>query len=354
MKARVRLGLLVAAPLVAAVSSFAQGTISVIGILHTDKGDFPANRVEVLLETRGAIVGETYADDEGRFGFYGLDPNLYHVVIQDPDYVSVDQEVELNPTQLQQTILVSIFLTARGSPTASDRPVGIGPDRRMMNSSQAGTQEKPQKGSNPYLTSVADYNRHYPHNAVKEFEKGAESLRKNKLDDARKHYEKALKIAPNFYPARNDLGTVYLQKRDFAPAQEQFQQVVRENPNDPSAYFNLANVHLLIQDYDGGLQFVSQGLGKLPNAPAGLFIEGALYRHMGKYPEAERCLRDAIKGDPTLANAHLELANLYRQEEDRSDLVAELRTFLKLYPNNPMCPQVKSALQKLGGAKSAN
>jgi tetratricopeptide (TPR) repeat protein len=216
------------------------------------------------------------------------------------------------------------------------------------------SQEPTQKGSNPYLTSVADYNRHYPHDAVKEFEKGAEALRKNKLDDARKHYEKALKIAPNFYPARNDLGTVYLQKREFAGAQEQFQQVVLENPNDPSAYFNLANVHLLIQDYDGGLAFVNQGLSKMPNAPNGLFIEGALYRHIGKYPEAERCLRDAIKGDPTLANAHLELANLYREEQDRSAMVAELQTFLKLYPNNPMCPQVKNALQKLGGAKPAN
>lgn len=354
MKARVRLGLLLVVPLVAAVSGFAQGTISIIGILHSQNGDFPANRVEVLLETRGAVVGQTYADDEGRFGFYGLDPNLYHVVIQDPDYVSVDQEVELNPTQLQQTTTVSIFLTPRDSPTASERPSGMGPDRRMMNSSQTSAQEKPQKGSNPYLTSVADYNRHFPHDAVKEFEKGAEDLRKSKLDDARKHYEKALKIAPNFYPARNDLGTVYLQKRDFAGAQQQFQQVIQENPNDPSAYFNMANIHLLIQDYDTGLRYVSQGLGKLPNAPNGLFIQGSLYRHMGKYPEAERCLRDAIKGDPTLANAHLELANLYRQEEDRGAMVAELQAFLKLYPNNPLCPQVKSALQKLGGAKSAN
>src|SRR5690348_14456052 len=144
------------------------------------------------------MVGQTYADDEGRFGFYGLDPNLYHVVVQDPEYVSVDQTVELNPTQLNQSTIVTIFLTRRDSPTASDRPAGGGPDQRMMNNSQSGSEEKPQKGSNPYLTSVADYNRHYPHDAVKEFEKGTADLRKNKLDDARKHYEKALKIAPNF------------------------------------------------------------------------------------------------------------------------------------------------------------
>ena len=340
--------------LAASSTAFAQGTISIIGVLHTEHGDLPPNRIEVLLETRGAVVGQTYADDEGRFGFYGLDPNLYHVVVQDQDYVSVDQTVELNPAQLNQAATVIIFLTRRDSPTASEGPGGIGPDRRGMNHSQTRGEEKPQKGSNPYLTSVADYNRHFPHDAVKEFEKGAEALRKSKLDDARKHYEKALKIAPNFYPARNDLGTVYLQKKDFVTAQEQFQQVIQENPNDPSAYFNMANIHLLIQDYDGGLRFVNQGLSKMPNAPDGLFIEGALYRHMGKYPEAERCLQDAIKGDPTLANAHLELANLYREEDNRGALVAQLQTFLKLYPGNPMCPQVKSALQKLGGGKTSN
>jgi len=42
------------------------------------------------------------------------------------------------------------------------------------------------------------------------------------------------------------------------------------------------------------------------------------------------------------------LVNLYRQEENRGAVVAELQAFLKLYPNNPIAPRVKGMLQKLG------
>jgi tetratricopeptide (TPR) repeat protein len=329
-------------------------TSNVIGVLQLERGSFPSERVEVKLESSGILVGQTFSDDEGRFAFNQVLGGVYHLVIDDPNYLPVEQTLQFDPS-FPMNMVLNIYLQPRKGSNNGESRVNDGAGSRLQTGGgQAADKTDSKRGVNPYTVSVADYNRHFPHDAVKEFEKGAEALRKNKLDDARKHYEKALNIAPNFYPARNDLGTVYLQKRDFQGAQDQFQQVIKENPNDPDAYFNLANVRLLIEDYDGGLNLVSQGLAKLPNAPQGLFIEGSLYRHLGKYPEAERCLRDAIKADPTLANAHLELANLYRQEDDRRDLTAELQTFLKLYPNNPLCPQVKNALQKLSSARPVN
>jgi len=68
--------------------------------------------------------------------------------------------------------------------------------------------------------------------------------------------------------------------------------------------------------------------------------------------EAEQSLRDALQYDPSLAMAHLELVNLYRQEENRPLIIAELESFLKLYPGNPMAPKVREALQRLTVASS--
>ena len=105
---------------------------------------------------------------------------------------------------------------------------------------------------------------------------------------------------------------------------------------------------LLSQQFQEGLDYVNRGLAKEPNSGTGLFIQGSLYRHLGRMPEAERSLRNSLQADPTLANAHLELVNLYRQQENRGAVVAELQAFLKLYPNNPIAPRVKNMLVKLG------
>src|SRR5205814_948240 len=143
----------------------------------------------------------------------------------------------------------------------------------------------------------------FPKDAVKEFNRGGESQRKGKLDEAAKHYLRCIALAADFFPAHNDLGTIYLQKADFPSARKEFEEVVKANPNDASAYFNLANVSLLSQQFQEGLDYVNRGLAKEPNSGTGLFIQGSLYRHLGRMPEAERSLRNSLQADPTLANA---------------------------------------------------
>jgi hypothetical protein len=59
-------------------------------------------------------------------------------------------------------------------------------------------------------------------------------------------------------------------------------------------------------------------------------------------------LRQALAADPALSRAHLELVNLYRQQERKADLVAELQAFLRLFPSDPLAPRVKETLFKLG------
>jgi len=326
---------------------------SIIVELSVARGGFPTGHVLVQLETRGAIVGQTFSDDEGKLAFYFLKANLYHVTINDNDYEPVSRDVPLNPSQNHMEI-VHIDLVPKSSDAASpfvtSRP---GANAHMMDTSVNQPQQRNVAG-NPYLTNPAEYNRQFPKEAVKEFDKGGESSRKGKFDDAIRHYLKALSLAPDYYPARNDLGTVYLQMGKFDAAREEFLHVLKSNANDPSAYFNLANVSLLTQEFQEGLQFAEQGLGKLPNSATGLFLRGCLDRRLGKFEEAERSLRDALQFDPSLANAHLELVNLYRQQENRQAVVAELQAFIKLFPNNPIVPRVKDALQRLQATPVVN
>lgn len=342
------------APSIGSCQGQAGGASNIIGLLHVEGGEFPAGHVEVLLESNGIQAMTTYADEEGRFAFNGLITGEYHVVIQDPAYVSVERTVTID-SLFPQTITLSFYLVPRESSNAStEAPATPGPDGRMMRASgSGGAPSQPQRGANPYLVSPQELGRNYPHEAVKEFEKGGESRRKGKLDEAIKHYEKAIKLAPDFYAAQNDLGTAYLEKHDFAEAEQEFEGVMKSNPSDPDAYFNLANADLLTGNFQQGLDYVNQGLAKQPNAALGLFVQGSLYRRLGDFAHAEHSLRDALQADPTLANAHLELVNLYREQENRGAMVSELQAFLKLYPKNAFVPQVKSALEKLSAPSAA-
>ena len=202
-------------------------------------------------------------------------------------------------------------------------------------------------GGNPHLTSSADLKKLFPREAIKEFDAGVKADNHHKPDDAIQHYEKALHIAPDFYPACNNLGTAYLNKGSYAAAEVQFRHAIRLNSNDAAAYFNLGNLHYLAHHYDEGLNWVNQGLNKEPSSAFGHFLKGSLISAAGDSVQAEKELQRSLDLDPKLAKAHLALVNLYLRQKRDTEAVTELQAFLKVLPNDPLAPKVREVLKKL-------
>src|ERR1700677_387278 len=177
------------------VLAFPQDNGRVIGQIRVVRGDFPSHAIMVELQLHGATVSSMYTDGEGRFGFYELQSNLYHVVVNDEDYYPVDEQVNLNLME-SQFAMAQIQLRPREKKNAD--PL-----------------DKQAAGSNPYIVDPAEY------------DKGLESEKKGKQDAALEHYETALKLAPDYYPAHNNLGVLYLGNSDFKSAADQFREAVR-------------------------------------------------------------------------------------------------------------------------------
>jgi tetratricopeptide (TPR) repeat protein len=308
-----------------------QGGIgSVIGELHLSRGDF-AERIFVELQLRSATISSAYSDDQGKFGFYALGSNPYHVVIQDERFYPVDQLVVLD-TSISQTSMVQITLTPR-EPVKKE-PL---PNRET--------------GSNPHLIDPAEYRQHFPKTAIKEFDKGVEADKKQKSDEAIQHYQKSISLAPDFYPAHNNLGSAYLTKSDFKSAQAQFEEAIKMGQSDAEGYLNLANVLLMAKSYEDALKNVEEGLRRNPNSAFGHFVLGSLYERMRKLPDAERALREALSLDPRMSRVHLELVNLYLRQQKKSEAGVELKAFLNDSPNDPLAPKAKEILEKLEGGR---
>jgi tetratricopeptide (TPR) repeat protein len=309
---------------------------SIIGQVRIARGSTPSEPVMVSLQSRGITITTTYTDGEGRFSVYGLPSNLYHVIINDPKYRPVEELVHFNPTLSPSTHVQVILypLDPQKQEEAAPQP-------------QA-------SGGNPYLVNVADYAKDFPKKAVAEFQKALKADQQGKTDEAIRDYRKAIEIAPNFYPAHNQLGVALLSRHDFAAAQAQFEEVLRLNQSDANAYFNLGNVFLLTDQLDDALRLLEEGLRKQPNSGLGKFLLGSAYRRAGRLPEAERALHDAIQFDATLSRAHLELVNLYLRQKRTPEAIGELKFFLKTFPADAMAPQARQILSRLEGPAQAS
>jgi tetratricopeptide (TPR) repeat protein len=303
----------------------AQQLGSVVGELHVNRGDFPG-RVLVELQLHGAPIASQYTDEQGKFAFTSLANNLYYIIIRDDRFYPVDQRAILD-LSITAVTMVQINLTPR---------------QAIQNDSL-----QTQKGSNPYIVDTEKYRWHFSKEALKEFDKGLRSDREGKREDAIRHYERALAVAPKFYPAHNNLGADYLSRSDFRSAQSHFEEAIKLNQSDSEAHLNLANVFLQTRKYDSALSNVEEGLRRQPNSAFGKFLLGAIYERLGRGPEAEKALHEALAIDPTMSKVHLELVNLYLAEQKTNEAKAELIAFLKEFPNDPLSARAREVLDRL-------
>jgi tetratricopeptide (TPR) repeat protein len=299
----------------------------IVGQIRVDRGDFPPHQIMVELQVRFSTINSVYADSQGRFGFYGLEANPYHVLIRDEAFRPVDELAIVNPT-VSPTTMVQVILEPRQETKQNAAQDRVG-------------------GSNPYLINSSEYKRNFPKSAVKEFEKGLDADGSGKTDDAARHYEKALRIAPDFYPAHNNLGSHYLNKGDSAAARKEFEEVIRLNQSDAAAYFNLTNVCLLLGQVNDAKRYLDEGMRRQPDSAFGQFLLGTLNIRESKLPQAEGALRRAIQLDPVMAQARLQLVNLLVQQGRKADAAEQLKEFVQAFPDNSLTPQARQLLQRL-------
>ncbi|HSE48453.1 MAG TPA: tetratricopeptide repeat protein [Terriglobales bacterium] len=306
-------------------------TGSIVGQISIARSGHPPSRIKVALEARGAVVNEVWTDDEGRYSFLFLVPNLYHVKVNDERFQPYSEDVSVNPVFTRSNILNITLI-----PKPPEKPAVPQPQVA---------------GQNPYVVD-ASYAKEFPKKVIKEFEAGVKEQDKGKLEKAIKHFEQALTLAPDFYPAHNNLGTAYVTQGRFDLAREQFESVLKLNQGDTQAYFNLGNVFLLTENFPEARRILEEGLRRQPQVALGHFLLGTVLARTHENDAAERELRKAQELDPLNPKVHLELVNLYLQQQKRQLAIAELHAFLTRFPDDPLAPQARAVLGRLEGSSA--
>jgi len=86
------------------------------------------------------------------------------------------------------------------------------------------------------------------------------------LDQARKSYERAMKLKPDYAEAINNLGTVYYAKKSYRRATSQYLKALRLNPNNPaSIYSNLGTAYFARKKYEEATTAYAKALSLDPD-----------------------------------------------------------------------------------------
>src|SRR6266481_3093198 len=307
-----------------------QGNIS--GQIRLVDGTFPAERIRVTLEGRGSVVDVTYGDSEGRFGFNNLLPNAYWVVIETGGYQPVRLQVVVNPASMQ-TNLVHVVLRRNPDEKTRSAPDEVG-------------------GANPDMVDVAELAKKFPPAVIRDFKDGMKAEQRGEMTAAVRLYEAALREAPDFYPAINNLGIRHLQKGDVQAAEAEFRRVIELNQNGAQAYFNLGNVLFMTNRNNEAKQTLEAGLRLSPSNAMGHYLNGSVLTRLGDFKAAEVQLKTAGELNPKMPQVPISLATLYLQSGREHEAAAMFESFLRQFPNHPMVPKVRAALNKMAKTSS--
>lgn len=123
--------------------------------------------------------------------------------------------------------------------------------------------------------------------------------------------------------------------QNHAAAIEQFRAAVKADPKVPNVHFGLAYLLWTQNQFDEAAKEFQAELDNVPEHAQALAFLADSYMQLNRSAEAMPLLLKAIKIDPKVPRAHLDLGILYADAGRREDALRELKTAVQLNPSDP-------------------
>jgi len=278
----------------------------------------PRGRLNIarLESLDGRIVKDTYVGPDGRFRLKKIPEGQYSITVRVGRSRLVRQTISILPAFADKKNRISFKLDVN----------------------KAAVEMAAQK------VNVAALQ--VPQKARAELRKAFEA--KGDISKVRQHLEAAIKIAPNFEEALNNLGTLHFRDRDYAIARELFERALKSNPESFAARVNLGGALLSLGEFERALQENIKAAGQRPNDSLAQSQLGMSYFYLRRYAEAVPHLELAKKADPlSPALPGLFLAMIREASGDRVGAISEYEEFLKAHPGHSTTEGIERRLASL-------
>jgi tetratricopeptide (TPR) repeat protein len=186
-----------------------------------------------------------------------------------------------------------------------------------------------------------------PDQARQEVSKGEEALTAKNAGEGIKHFEKAIKIYPDYPQAYRLLGEAYLQKQDWQQAESALKHSIELEPKLSASYLDLGTLYNQNKDYPAAESALKKCLEISPDSPAAQYELAKTYFATGRWQDAAPLAESSVKTLPDLAPAHVLLANIRLKQRDAPGALHEYQEYLRLEPDGSLAPQVRDMVAKL-------
>jgi len=280
----------------------------------TDNSPLPQN-VKVILETaQGTFSDQKFVSADGRFRFLTVEGVKYRLIVVAQGFQSAKQDVDDN-------------WGANHSPTIYLVPSG-------------------KKNSAPPAEVASDLAAPKP--ARKEYEAGYRELQAGNLEDARKHLEKAVGVAPCYARAQTALGVTLSMQHQPAAAEAAFHNSIKCDAGYAEAYQRLAILLKGEQKYQECETVLEQGLRRFPNEWGLHYQLGNAKAGLGDYAAAEQEFLKAQTLNADLPTEfHLRLAEFYRDWKKYDKARAEAEAYLRADPHGRLAEPARKMVEEL-------
>jgi tetratricopeptide (TPR) repeat protein len=151
---------------------------------------------------------------------------------------------------------------------------------------------------------------------------------------AREQYAQAKKLQPASPGPYEALAEMDLADKKPNDALAEYQALLAANPGYMTALIKMGDIYQAQGDKDGIRRTYGLVAGLPANTPQEHLWRAQALAALGRQDEAVAEGRAAVAGDPTLADAHLLLATIYRDTKQDNAALTEYDAVLKLQPDN--------------------
>jgi tetratricopeptide (TPR) repeat protein len=272
------------------------------------------NAVVNLRSFNGVPLATQVTSGHGQANFQGLPPATYSVEVVAPGFETINETVELTISGGQQYVIIGL----KPLPSTDISLARSGP---------------------PVLAPGAQ----------KELNKAMEALRADKLDEAKKHLDKAVHSAPSNPDVNYILGAYYLQQKDNAHAEEYWKKAIQIYPLHAYSLSALGSLAIQNGQTDQAITYFKGAVQASPDSWRYEAQLGQAYLVHQECADAEKHSRRAIElGKDRASVAQLILAKSYVCLNRRPEAEQALNKFIS---ESPDPENLKEARQLLDAVK---
>ncbi|HUW29130.1 MAG TPA: XrtA/PEP-CTERM system TPR-repeat protein PrsT [Sulfuriferula sp.] len=185
------------------------------------------------------------------------------------------------------------------------------------------------------LQAIAALDKKQPNNPITYNLRGGAYLGKKDLADARKSFEQALAIKPDFFPAAANLAQLDLQASDPAAARKRFEKLLQHDANNTQSMLALAQLSARAGQEKDYLSWLERAAKSTPDAVQPRLLLADYYLRKNDLSKALVQAREARTANPDNPAALDMLGSVQLAAGDKDNALASFQKLAEMAPQSP-------------------